>query len=236
MTLTHATGQAAAELVAAHPLLGLLPREAGNALAAGATRSAYATAETMFYEGDAATHCLLVQSGAVEVLRYDAQGDERMLHWFGCGQLVGETTMFMPHGLYPMSGRSRGDTVVWRIGRRALRDACTQWPALALGLLEVCSQRLYHRVNEVDWLTSSNAQQRLAAYLIAQSLCQGGQRIELPTSQRHLAAHLGVRAETLSRMLADWQVKGWLQGERRQWTLRELSPLQALAAPAARSF
>ena len=134
-----------------------------------------------------------------------------------------------------MTARAQGATRVWRIPRQALRTACERHPLLALRLLESLSLRLYHCVNEVDWLTSSNAQQRLAAYLVAQAGRQGPQ-IELPTSQRHLAAHLGIRAETLNRMLAEWQGKGWIRGERRCWQLQDMAPLRTLAAPATRVF
>lgn len=148
--------------------------------------------------------------------------------------------MFMPHGLYPMTARAQGDTEVWRFSRRAVHDACERHPALALRLLESLSQRLYQRVNQVDWLTSSSAQQRLAAYLVALAdrLDDGGegQDIELPTSQRHLASHLGIRAETLNRILAEWQAKGWICGGRRLWSLQDAAPLRTLAAPAVRAF
>jgi len=235
-TRVRATATAVVDLLAATRLLTGLPRDVLADLAGNAVLCRHAGGETLFYEGDEARHCLLVAQGAVEVLRYDAAGDERMLHCFLAGELVAEAAMFMPHGLYPMTARTQGDTGVWRILRRALRGACERHPALALRLLESLSLRLYQQVNQVDWLTSSSAPQRLAAYLVAQADRQGGADIQLPTSQRHLAAHLGVRAETLNRMLAEWQGKGWISGGRRQWRLQDIAPLRALAAPSTRSF
>ena len=232
---TEAPPTRAEPLLAASRLLAGVPRSALADLAHSAAPRAYAGGETLFYEGDPAAHCLLVARGAVEVLRYDAAGDERMLHRFEPGDLVAEAAMFMPHGLYPMTARAQGDTRVWRIPREAMRAACEHHPALALRLLETLSLRLYKRVNEVDLLTSSNAQQRLAAYLVAQWGRQG-EHIELPTSQRHLAAHLGIRAETLNRMLAQWQAKGWIDGGRRTWRVCDAGRLQQLAAPGARAF
>lgn len=230
-----ADGAQAQELLAGNRLLGGLPAAVLADLARHAMACRHPAGDTLFYEGDEARHCLLVAEGAVEVLRYDAAGDERMLRRFGRGELVAEAAMFMPHGLYPMTARTPEPTRVWRIPRRAVRAACERHPALALRLLEALSLRLYERVNEVDWLTSSNAQQRLAAYLVAQSGRQG-ERIELPTSQRHLAAHLGIRAETLNRMLAEWQSRGWIEGERRTWRLCDAGRLRQLAAPGARAF
>jgi CRP-like cAMP-binding protein len=225
----------AARWMAAHPVLGVLPPGALEALAQAATRREHADGDTLFFEGDEARHCLFVERGAVEVLRYDAAGEERMLHRFEAGRLLAEAAMFMPHGLYPMTARASGPAAVWRIPRAALRTACERHPPLALRLLESLSLRLYQRVNEVDWLTRSNAQQRLAAYLVAQSGRQGAQ-LELPTSQRHLAAHLGIRAETLNRILSDWQAQGWVRGGRRRWHLLDVERLRGLAAPGDRAF
>lgn len=225
------------DLLAAAHLLAGLPREVLATLAADAVYRRYGGGDTLFYEGDEARHCMLVVRGSIEVLRYDASGDERMLHCFEAGEMVAEAAMFMPHGLYPMTARVQGDTEVWRFSRPAVREACERHPALALRLLESLSLRLYQRVNQVDWLTSSSAQQRVAAYLVTLAERLGEEQdIELPTSQRHLAAHLGIRAETLNRILAEWQAKGWISGGRRLWSLQDITPLRTLAAPAARAF
>lgn len=216
-------------LLAAHPLVSGLPPALADELALAAARRAHGDGETLFFEGDSAEHSLLVEQGVVEVLRYDAAGQERMLHRFGPGQLVAEAAMFMPHGLYPMTARARGATVVWRIPRGAWHAACERYPPLALRLLESLSLRLYQRVNEMDWLTRSNAPQRLAAYLLDQSGRQG-ESLELPTTQHHLAAHLGIRAETLSRILAEWRGQGWISGGRRCWRILQAERLRELIA------
>ena len=244
----HADGVAAAQqdggtaactpvqaLLAASPSLGGAPPAALAELARHAQPRSHGDGQTLFFEGDAASHCLLVESGAVEVLRFAASGDERMLHRFEAGELLAEAAMFMPHGLYPMTARASGPTRVWRLPRTSVRATCEHHPALALHLLGVLSQRLYRRVNEVDWLTRSNTQQRLATYVLALAGRQG-ERIELPSSQRQLAARLGVRAETLSRLLAQWQARGWIQGESRSWRLCDSNALRRLVPPGADPF
>jgi CRP-like cAMP-binding protein len=195
----------------------------------------YQGGDIVFHEGDAAMHWLLVAKGHVEVVRFGCDGSERVYHRFGIGQCVAEAAMFMAHGRYPMQARAVGSTTVWRLERQALRHACEAHPALALRLLEDFSRRLYHYINEVEWLTVSSAPQRLAAFLLRLS-AQQGERLELRSSQRQQGAHLGIRAETLSRLLAEWQARQWLRGERRHWTLLDTASLQQLAGALARSF
>ncbi|RYF24372.1 MAG: Crp/Fnr family transcriptional regulator [Comamonadaceae bacterium] len=223
------------ELLSANEVLAGLPAEILANLAGAATRRSHPDKGPVYYEGDPAQRCFLVAQGAVEVLRYHEDGEEHMLHRFDAGSIAALPAMFMPHGLYPMTARAVGYTVLWRISRVHMRSACETYPALAMRMLQTLSGLLYQRVNEVDWLTSSNAQQRLAAYLVAQSRQQGVQ-IELPTSQRNLASQLGIRAETLNRMLAEWQTKGWIHGGRRRWQLCDAGSLHKLAAPGERTF
>lgn len=231
-----ATPAAAAQtLLAASTALCGLPCAALAELARHATAHSHQGCETLFHEGDEARHCLLVEHGAVQLLRYSAGGEERLLQRLEACQLVAEAAMFMPHGRYPMTARAQGDTRVWRIPRQALHSACSCHPALALRLLQMLSQCLNQQADQVDWLTRCNTPQRLAGYLLALPRTPGD-HVQLPTSQRHLAARLGVRAETLNRLLAQWQSQGWISGARRNWQLRRLQVLQQLAGPDRPSF
>lgn len=222
-------------------LLGALPQFAAlpDTLMAGLCESASLlraeAGRLLFREGDPAEHFLLVRRGCVEMLRFTCDGEERVFHLFREGQLIAEAAMFMPHGRYPMNARSQDNGEFFRLSRNALRKACEDHPPLAMRMLENLSLRLYRQVNEVDWLTASSASQRLAAYLLGLHRRQG-ECLNLPISQRQLATHLGIRPESLSRLLSDWQQAGRIQGRLRQWLLCDLSYLQDLASPAVRSF
>jgi hypothetical protein len=54
----------------------------------------------------------------------------------------------------------------------------------------------------------------------------------LPVSQRQLAAKLGVRAETLNRLLSDWRRLGYLEGSGRSWLIARPGELDALVRGA----
>ncbi|MDM8348661.1 Crp/Fnr family transcriptional regulator [Pseudomonas sp. sp1636] len=225
----------ALKLLRAHAFFADLPEALFAPLLSPRGRQEVAGGELLFREGDRAGHCLLVQHGCVELFRFTADGEERVFQLFGSGQLVGDAAMFMAHGRYPMNARAQSTTVAYRLSRTALRSACEQYPPLAMRLLESLGQRLYRQVNEVDWLTSSSAAQRLAAYLLNLQRSQGA-AIGLPINQRQLAAHLGIRAESLSRLFSEWQQRGLVRGRQRAWELCDLGYLQQLAQGATRSF
>ncbi|WP_447918236.1 Crp/Fnr family transcriptional regulator [Achromobacter aegrifaciens] len=239
MTNINLAGAAVAALLARHPLLQGLPPgmalEVAADLLRGASPLRAEAGQILFSEGDEASCYVLIESGQAEVMRYSYNGDERVFRVFEPGQLMAEAAMFMPHGRYPMQARARSALQGWRLSRRQLHDACRRWPDLALKLLVALSKSLYDQVNKVDWMTSSSAPERLANYLMGLHERQGA-ALTLPLNQRQLAAHLGIRAETLSRLLNDWQTQGYISGKRCQWAVHDPAHLARLATTAKRPF
>lgn len=191
--------------------------------------------EVLFREGEDAAEYLYVLVGRVEVLRHTQEGLERVFQIFRPNQLLAETAMFMSHERYPMEARARGDSIVQCLKRTGLIEVTAAWPELASRLLTRLSDRVYQRVNEVEWFSDSTAAQRLADYLLRLP-CDHAGTVRLPLTQRQLAAHLGVRPETLSRLLADWVVQGLVSGARRDWALLDMDGLEAMVQSARRSF
>ncbi|MFD4837129.1 Crp/Fnr family transcriptional regulator [Achromobacter sp. NPDC058515] len=226
---------AAAALLEKYPLLSGLPADVAAHLVRDASALRATAGQVLFGEGDEARHYLLVAAGQAEVMRYSYNGDERVFRVFEPGQLMAEAAMFMPHGRYPMQARARSDVQCWRLCRHRLHEACRRWPDLALRLLAGLSKAVYDQVNQVDWITSSSAAERLANYLMGLHERQGA-ALTLPLNQRQLAAHLGIRAETLSRLLNDWQSQGYISGKRCQWVVHDPAHLAGLSVTARRPF
>lgn len=225
-----------ASLLLQHRLLDGLGAGVAGLMARGAQARQAEPGDILFREGDEARSYLLLESGEIEVFRCSQNGDERVFHVFEPGQLVAEAAMFMPHGRYPMWARARSASRLYRLQRSSLHQACQNQPELAMNMLAGLSNALYGQVNKVDWITSSSASERLANYLLQLRERQGSSSVQLPLNQRQLAAHLGMRAETLSRLFTEWQTRGYVTGRRCDWQLRDLPQLQRLATLAQRPF
>ncbi len=221
--------------VLGHPLFKDAPAEVARLLLRDAAILHVEDGNPLFREGEDAIEYLYVLSGGIEVMRHTQDGQDRVFHIFRVGQLLAETAMFMTHGRYPMNARAHGDAIALCLKRAGLQAACRAWPELAMRLLARLSDRVYQRVNEVEWLSDSTAAQRLADYLLRLRPGEGSS-VHLPLTQRQLAANLGVRAETLSRLLADWVAQGRIADARRDWILLDPAFLDDLAQPARRSF
>lgn len=215
-------------------LFGELPQLRGldaailRSLLAEASLGRLEEGEGVFEQEQPADYWFLVLQGRIDTLRYGADGEERVIQHLGAGQLLAPIVMFTPKRRYPVSARAAKPSELCRLRRDRLHAACLRHPQLALQILELAAVALTSRIDDVDSLAGCNAAQRLAAYLLQQAESQG-LTIELPLSQRQLAAKLGVRAETLSRLLADWQKSGYLKGRRQCWRLTDLDALRQLA-------
>lgn len=223
-----------------HGLFRGVPVDVGTLLLRDSAVLHVQAREILFREGDQADEYVFVQRGSVEVLRHTQDGQERVFQIFEARRLLAETAMFMTHGRYPMCARARTDAVVLCLKREGLLAACRVYPDLALRLLQRLSDRVYERVNDIEWFSDSTAAQRLAAYLLGLRARQPGSLVDaplrLPFTQRQLAAHLGVRAETLSRLLADWSAQGIVKGQRRDWEVCREAFLLELVQSARRDF
>ncbi|MGB6242434.1 MAG: Crp/Fnr family transcriptional regulator [Castellaniella sp.] len=221
--------------VLGHSLFRGMPQDLAQVLLRDAAILHVQSGEVLFHEGQSAGEYLYVLGGGVEVLRHTQEGQDRVFQIFQPGQLVAETAMFMTHGRYPMEARARGDAIVQCLKRSGLQDTVQVWPELARRLLTRLSDRIYQRVNDIEWYSDSTAAQRLADYLLRLPSDPAG-TVRLPLTQRQLATHLGVRPETLSRLLADWAAQGHISGARREWALRDPALLASWAQAARRHF
>lgn len=224
------------DLLEAHPLFRQYPESFYELLMTNAGVLKVKTGQVMFREGDDASFFMVVSSGAVEMFRYSIEGDERVFSIFERGQLVAHAAMFMPHSKYPMNARVRDDAKLYCLHRQSLHKVCMQFPVLAIRLLGGFSMQIYQHINQVHWLTSSSAQERLAHYFIELSHEQGSSRITIPITQKQLAAQLGIRAETLNRLLGEWQQKNYIEGKRKEWQLLDIPYLTTLSGAAKRMF
>jgi CRP-like cAMP-binding protein len=57
----------------------------------------------------------------------------------------------------------------------------------------------------------------------------GGVRIDFPVSRQDIAELTGTTLHTVSRIISQWQAKGWVEGGRQSLLVRDLRHLQSIA-------
>lgn len=189
------------------------------------------------HEGMPLSGCALVIRGQVEVYRNTYLGEEKIFGIFSSYQLVAIAAIFMPHNRFPMTIRAKTDCSLLLIDKSSLLKVCHDHPIIMQRLLVNFSAKLYEQINNIDWLTSSSAEQRLAAYFL--SLCTNQTntyQFVLPISRSQLATKLGMRYETLSRLISSWRKDQIIKVENHSIKVLKPAYLKGLTLPSKRSF
>lgn len=170
----------------------------------------------------------LIVAGEIEVFRATTGGDEKLFGYYRQGQLVELYSMFMKTHVFSLNGRGTQDGIAYSFEEQPLSEIAQKNPALTLALLQHTSQKAHAYMNQVHFFTGSNAEQRLAAFLLYLSDLQDGTRLKLPCHQKQIGYRLGIRGETVSRALGRFKVKGFVEQKDGQLQILDRPALEQL--------
>jgi cAMP-binding proteins - catabolite gene activator and regulatory subunit of cAMP-dependent protein kinases len=239
MTFVNSDDDKARLLLLEHSWLQPLPEHEIDLLAAGGKWRYFRKGEMLFHEGQRMLDCLLLESGSIEIFRNTAKGAEKVFGHIKRKEATALAAVFMEHGRFPMNGRACENGCALHIASDTIRDLCMRYPAVSLRLLNIFCDRLYSIINQVDWLTSSSASERLADYLLNLCECDRCPQncvLKLPLTRMQMAARLGIRQETLCRLMSAWQKRDYITLSGKHVKILNAHILHQLAQPARRSF
>lgn len=211
-----------------HPWFRRLPPTALDTLAAASRMVMFAAGDEIFAQGQPCHDSLLICTGEVQGLRYTESGEEKIFGTVRPGAFVALPSLFAQPAQHWHTIRAHSNGTGCLVGGQALRAVCAAHPELALHIIEQNSRLLYHHTEQIDWLTSSTAEQRLADYILRFGNIQAGSLTRLPLSWSQIATKLGMRAETLSRMLAKWRRQGLIQHKRSLFHILDADALKRI--------
>lgn len=170
----------------------------------------------------------IVAYGLVKLAIRGRENGERVLRLVGAGQSFGEANAFL--------GReSRYDAlalvetkavVIPSPSLVALMDADARCCRAFARLL---AERKLEMLGEIESATLQRGAQRLAGYLASLDAGSAG-RVELPVSKTVVAAQLGMKKETLSRLLRQLAADGVIEVARRDISILDGPALQRIAS------
>lgn len=127
------------------------------------------------------------------------------------GQTFAEAAMFSGQG-YPVTAAALEDSQLVAVDAYSLMRYLRQHPELTWQMLAVMSRRLHQLVGQVKTATLHNAEQKVAAYLLAHFDPDEPESSvsHLPSRRSELAAVIGITTETLCRVIASFRRQGWV--------------------------
>jgi CRP/FNR family transcriptional regulator len=193
-------------------------------------RRGYVAGAIIFSEGDVCRELLIVEEGAVKILKTAPNGRQQLMGIERAGNALAEVPVF-DQGRYAATAEAVSDTTLLQLDADHFRGICLRHPEVALKVIKVLAHRMRHLDGLVEELSFSTVRDRLVAHLIY--LAENGGRsnprgveFELTENNEELAARLGTVRELISRNLGRLHGEGLIEIRRRTVTIPNISTLK----------
>jgi len=199
-------------------------------IAVGVSRQQFEGGTLIFAEGDVCRELLVVEEGAVKIVKSALNGRQQLLSIERKGSSLAEVAVF-DGGRYPVSAEATSSTTLLRLSADSFRKTCLTNPELALKVFKVLAHRLRHLVSLVDELSFSTVRVRLIAYLVRLAEENGertpsGIHFQLTENNEELAVRLGTVRELISRNLGRLHGDGLIEMNKRTVTIPNINILR----------
>jgi len=202
------------------------------------TCNVYERGQVVFYEGNTCLGIHCVESGSVKLRRIGPRGDDVVVGLAGPGDTLGYLAYFGGRG-YTTTAEALTACRICFVDRAAVRTVIQSNPAVGLSFLRRLSDDVDRSEEERVKALSLPLRARAAHLLLvlkdrnASADDQGRLTIELPLTRRDMAAMLGTRPESLSRLIRDLETDGVAHFGARQIVVPDLDALLDELEPAA---
>jgi len=174
----------------------------------------YKKGNIILFEEDPGDSLFIINEGKVKITRLSEEGKEVILSILGEGEFFGEMSL--------LDGESRSanvialsDSEVFILKRQNFLEIIHKNPQIAITLLEELARRIRKSDQQIEFLSLSDAENRVALTLLRLAEESGTFKMgqvtidELPM-QQDMANMSGTSRETISRMLSDFKDKEYI--------------------------
>jgi CRP/FNR family transcriptional regulator len=173
----------------------------------------YLPGEVVFYQGDACRGIYCFETGMVGIRKMDGDGNSVLMRLPYPGETFGYLAM-LAGTEHKVSAEILKPSMICLIGRTAVMSLLNDNPALGLRFLKHASREAEDAQQKFLHSVSLGVRARLAHLLLvlkdryATVLDDGTYSLDLPLSRQDMAAMIGVRPETISRTIRQFEAEG----------------------------
>ncbi len=164
----------------------------------------------LFFEGDARTSIHIVERGWVKLYRTLIDGQRQVVGFANEGAVLGMEA----GGEHFNSCEAITEVVTRSIPVSQLETLIADNPEFGLRLLQQVGAQLEAAQAHLVTIGAQTAEQKLASFLLAiarQAANAGVNEFDLPMRRGEMAEFLGLRLETVSRKMSEFQKRGWIR-------------------------
>jgi CRP-like cAMP-binding protein len=188
--------------------------------------------ETLFGEGEAATHSYKVLSGIVRLCKYTQDGRRQIADFV----LPGDHFGFMETEAHTFTAEAVTDAIILSYPKSQIEHLGEMIPAFRKYVMTLLSNSLLTAQRHLLVLGRQSAKERVVSFLLRLAdRTDVGQndRLDLPMSRQDIADHLGLTIETVSRVIGDLKRSGAIVVPNlTQIILKDMAALAALTEGA----
>ena len=168
----------------------------------------YRKGNEIFGQAEPADYIYQVIEGAVRSHKLLSDGRRQI----GAFHLPGDIFGFENGDFHRFTAEAIIDTITCVVKRQSLERVARADPAMVRSLLTMTTDNLQQVEKHILLLGRKTSQERVAAFLLEMhGRLAAADVMALPMSRRDIADYLGVRLETVSRALSEFQRKGYLR-------------------------
>ena len=156
--------------------------------------------ESLFFQGDNATHFYLVLSGRIKLFLVSPDGKEKVVEIMQQDATFAEALMFMDAAHYPVTATAISPSRVVSVNNREFKSMLRESVDSCFQVMGAMSYRLRGLIREIDALSLDTGTVRTANYLLSQAPPDTNS-FQLEIAKSVIASRLSVKPETFSRIL-----------------------------------
>ena len=179
--------------------------------------------ETIYHEGDPATHVGLVLSGSVRLVREDYYGNRSIVAHIGPADLFGETYACAGVPALPISIAADEESTLLLMDCRRITTSCSSACAfhsrMIFNLLRLVAMKNLVFDQKIQFTSKRTTREKLMAYLLHQAKLQNTSTFTIPYDRQELADYLEVDRSGLSAEISKLRKEGILESSKNTFTL-----------------
>ncbi|MCE9646875.1 MAG: Crp/Fnr family transcriptional regulator [Chloroflexi bacterium] len=190
--------------------------------------------EFFFFQGDTAQYLYVLTSGQVKLMQSNPSGQQVNLRTIHPWQMFGALGAVRAEAVYPATAQAMEDSSALAIESSFLHKILETSPQIAFDLMTLMTSYIQEMQARYRELATERVEQRVANALIrlagqsgVKSRKEAG--IELTFSRQDVAEMTGTTLYTISRLLSDWERKGFIETGRERITLLKPHELVRIA-------
>jgi CRP-like cAMP-binding protein len=182
--------------------------------------------EFFFFQGDPATYFYVLISGRAKLLQTNPAGQQVNLRTLNEWQMFGALGAVRENATYPATAQALQPSTALAIESSFLKEMMQTRPHLNVNLMQLMTGYIMEMQERYRELATERVERRIAltvlrlAGQIGKRLEGKEMAVELPLSRQDVAEASGTTIFTVSRVLADWERRGFVEAGRERVLIR----------------